>query len=103
MINMERAITYDWDKPLFKELGLKEFSFDKNQTVYVFIGETLYEGVKVRIFVSTMPAQFWKFDFISCGKKYVIETGSGSLTTYWNFIKQILDGMLEIKIYGKIE
>jgi hypothetical protein len=90
------------DHALFKKLGLVSFTDIPSNTEY-FVGEVSFNnGSKVKIWVHPMPAQFWKIEvFIAQSKKVaVISTGSGALSDFWDTVRLIADGMLDI-VYKK--
>jgi hypothetical protein len=92
------ASTHSSDTALFKTLGLEVFS-EIPSNIERFVGEVNFKnGSKAKIWVRPMPAQFWKIEmFLSEYKRVVvITTGSGALSTFWNTIKLIADGMLDI-------
>lgn len=101
MPKTEWARTYDWDIPLFAELGLKSFVIEERSWDFVDVGTVERNGATVHVSVACAPAQFWRFVIKNAGdgnrKDYVISTGSGNLSKYWPFIEQILDNMIVIK------
>jgi hypothetical protein len=88
--------TYQVDYTLFDELGLNLFVFD-DQKMH-FIGEYKfphYEKASAKIYVTCMPAQFWKFEIQTDENKiYILETGSGTLSEYWKTVELVATGML---------
>jgi hypothetical protein len=87
--------TYDHDKPLLADLGLREFSGKAWEEVYV--GEVKVENSTVKVWVQGAPAQFWKFEVRLENEVYRIETGSGSMTTYWPLVEQVARGCFVIE------
>ena len=89
---------YDWDKKLFSELGLEMFSIDDQE--WHEIGEHKlpeHDQASIKVSVCCMPAQFWKFEIqTEEGERYKVQTGSGSLTTYWESIKLIAQNMMVV-------
>ena len=92
--------TYHVDRPLFKKLGLDLFTFNDQDEHYV--GKVIlvdYDNSYVELWVRCMPALFWRAR-VYCAesdKIYNVETGSGSLSTFWDGFKQIAEGMLVIE------
>lgn len=88
--------TYFRDKDLFKNLGFDLFNVNHQKEFKV--GEYKlddYDTAKITVFVKCMPAQFWRFEIqtdenISVG----LETGSGTLSDYWNIALQFAKGMV---------
>lgn len=96
---LSMAKTYRVDLELFNKLGLNPFTVhDKEE---LFVGEYKvpeYNNVIIKIWVSCWPAQFWRFEIdTSEGGKYSVETGSGSLTSYWDSVMQIAESMFVVK------
>lgn len=95
----EETKTYQVDLKLFQELNLKTFKTN-NQEQFV-VGEYKlpgYEKAKVKISVTCMPAQFWKFEIETDEDyKYVIRTGSGALSDYWNSVIKVAEGMFVVE------
>lgn len=96
---LDSAETYSCDKALFSKLGLKQFSI-ADQTERL-IGEYKLpeDGVgSVKIWVTCMPAQFWRFEIITSNNEcYEVATGSGTLSDYWPSIELILTNMLSVE------
>lgn len=92
------ATTYSWDLPLFEKLGLKPFEIENQEKT--FIGEHKlpdYDKASVKIWVTCMPAMFWHFEVTTDeGKVFKIDTGSGSLSNYWDSIEKIATDMLVV-------
>jgi len=91
--------TYREDYELFDKLGLSRF--DTNNKEEIFVGEyklPYYEYTKIKIYVSFAPAQFWRF-YVETedGKKINIETGSGSLSDYWNMVLKVAEDMFIVE------
>jgi hypothetical protein len=88
------AQTYRTDLELFQELGLKTFKTDSREEL--FVGEYKlphYDKANVKISVTCMPAQFWKFE-VETDEDYkcVIKTGSGALSDYWQSVLKVAEG-----------
>lgn len=100
-MNLEdKATTYSWDQPLFKELGLEPFEvYDQKEH---YIGEVKGDdGSLAKIWVTCLPAQFWRFEVhvpkYPQGKNVThFTTGSGSFSDYWHIARVIMDGMVRI-------
>lgn len=92
------AKTYQVDLELFQELDLKTFKTDSQEQFVV--GEYKlpnYKKAKVKISVTCIPAQFWQFEVETDeGRKFHIETGSGSLSDYWDSIMKVAEGMFVV-------
>jgi hypothetical protein len=87
------------DTLLFKSLGLKPFKNIPTDRAH-FVGEVNFEnGSSVKIWVCPMPALFWKFEiFVAESNKIMtVSTGSGALRDFWNVVKLIADGMLDVE------
>lgn len=91
--------TYHSDLGLFSKLGLKPFH--ANSQNELFVGEYKipeYEKAGIKIFVTCLPAQFWRFEIQTDeDKKFEASTGSGTLSEYWPSVLQIAEGMLVVK------
>jgi hypothetical protein len=63
------------------------------------IGKVETEEHSIDVYVTCMPAQFWKFDILclDSGKQTIIETGSGSFTLYWNVAELIGRNIITVK------
>jgi len=87
---------YPADIELFIRLGLKPFSVDSRDEF--FVGEYKLpnyeeERVSVKIFVTCLPAQFWRFEVQTAdNEKYEIKTGSGKLIDYWPSVLLVAEG-----------
>ena len=101
------ASTYEWDKKLIDELGLKQFSIGsgmfeavENKDRRVYLGMIDTEEFSIRVWVYCMPAQFYTFTIKDKVKNTStkINTGSGAFSRYWPMIKDIAEGMVEINI-----
>jgi len=94
-----RAQTHDWDKPLFRELNLKPFDFDIRTEERHFVGRIKHHGNEIKIWVKALPAQFWEFRITvkDPPRKYLVTTGSGSLTDFWPAVKLIAEDMLVVE------
>lgn len=95
------------DLKLLSSLGIKPFTpVDEKEQ---FVGEygfpyPTYEKAKVKIFVSCLPAQFWRFEITTEeGLIFNINTGSGFLYEFWPSIVLIADGRLNIDYIKKIK
>ena len=92
-----KNVPYDWDLPLFAELKLKPF--DAKTWEETFVGDIKIEdgeGGNVKLFVTCVPAQFWKAEISwdDRSDKLLLETGSGSLKDYWPTIKDLASRMV---------
>lgn len=92
------AKTYSWDLELFQELGLTPFSSDNQEEL--FVGEYKlphYDKANIKIWVTCMPAQFWRFEIETDeDKKFEVSTGSGSMSDYWSIVLKVAEGMLVV-------
>lgn len=97
--------TYSCDEELFRKLKLKPFCFDmdKVKNRVRVVGKVKTDNGSVKIWVEGHPAQFWKFEVVDKdgGNKYLIETGSGSLSDYWPAIEKMANNMFVIKSIEK--
>ena len=90
------------DRPLFRALGLPLFSDIPTGEDY-YVGEVKFENESVvKVWVCPMPALFWKAEINCNGTKKVIRisTGSGALVNFWQSIRLIAEGMLDIDSVG---
>lgn len=89
---------YVEDIPLMVQLGLKEYQAEHAEKVFVGKVKDKDYG-HVKIWVTCMPAQFWKFEIFckETGHTTVFSTGSGSLSDYWEVAEKIMQGMIAIK------
>jgi len=95
---LDEVKTYSTDHKLFRELGLKTFKIGCDEKY--FVGKVnISDKSNVKIWVEGCPAQFWYFEIYCEETKEVtkFETGSGSLTDYWDFAKAIAEEMVVIK------
>lgn len=92
--------TYDSDKELFEKLGLELFKEIPNWTK-IEVGVIKKYGDTIKISVEGCPAQFWTVKITWNVGEYenskTIETGSGGLSTYWESIEMIANGLLTIE------
>lgn len=95
--------TYSQDLELLKELGLKPFQAPDQEEILV--GQYKlphHKKAKVKIWVSCMPAQFWRFEInTEENRKFEANTGSGCLSEYWPGVLKIAEGMMEVKKLNK--
>lgn len=96
---LDGAKTYSCDKALFSKLGLKQFSI-VNQKEH-FVGEYKlpeYETGSIKVWVTCMPAMFWRFEILTIeGKHFRLTTGSGALQNYWPSVMLVAEGMIELE------
>ena len=95
--NDEFTTPYEWDLPLFEKLNIKPFKAPHSKEI--FVGEVVYNIDKIKIWVTCMPAQFWRFEIYSDETKKTTKfsTGSGNLGDYWDIAEKISQGMLEFE------
>ena len=95
---LRTAKTHSWDLELFQELGLTPFSSDNQEEL--FVGEYKlphYDKANIKIWVTCMPAQFWRFEIETDeDKKFEVSTGSGSMSDYWSSVLKVAEGMLVV-------
>ncbi|MFB6318400.1 hypothetical protein [Saccharicrinis sp. FJH54] len=92
--------TSNSDLFLFNKLGLVPFDIDDQDKHYLGI-HTLDSNpvASIKIFVTCMPAQFWEFEVTTIeGQKYVLQTGSGPLSIFWESIVLVAQNMLSIRL-----
>ena len=90
--------TYPKDLELFRELGLKPFHSSDQKEFLVGRYELPESNAKVKIYVTCMPAQFWRFEITTEeNKNFEVNTGSGCLSDYWDGVLKIAEGMMEVK------
>ena len=85
--------TYDKDLPLFRKLGLEVFRDLPNGTYN--LGTVKGKGGgEAEVLVKLWPAMFFGFHITSSeGEKFVVNTGSGSLTDFWPSVELVMDSM----------
>lgn len=96
MIGLFGSGTYPVDRPLFERLGLEPFSHPSRGWHDCGTYETDRASVKVE--VSCMPAQFWRFTITSKIEDVqdgVLSTGSGTLAQYWPSVEHWINGCLQ--------
>lgn len=89
--------TYDEDRPLFKDLGLKPFGFLDLRSEWHECGVVKLDSAHIKVEVCCMPAQFWRFTIegnIQDVRSGVLSTGSGTLTEYWPSVLHWANGCL---------
>lgn len=89
---------YSQDLNLFHKLGFDIFNINDPEEhlvgVYKFPTD---EPSKVKVFVTCMPAQFWRFEILNhAGEQIHLSTGSGSLTDYWDTVEKFATGHIFI-------
>jgi hypothetical protein len=105
IMDFENSYPYSQDVKLLKELKLAAWSAKHGEEKK--IGIVVCKESTVEIFVTCLPAQFYKF-IIKVGLKnydtdivshqiYEMTTGSGSLSDYWPMAKAIAENMVVIK------
>lgn len=93
------AETYPWDRELIDSLGLKRFCIKRDKRGFGkqaerYLGTLKEGGISIRVYVTALPAQFYRFEVKDNKRKYEIETGSGQFNKYYPMLKEILDGMV---------
>jgi len=99
--DMFRARTYKRDLPLFEKLRLTPFTDAPRGWSDVGVVET--DRASVKIEVSALPAQFWRFTItarIEDVQPGVIRTGSGALSDYWPTVELVINGTLQFEPEG---
>ena len=99
MGSLYTAQTYTWDLDLFTKLGLQPFKSQNQKKLFVgeYVPNRGEEETKVKIWVTCLPAMFWEFEINTVeGKHFKVQTGTGSLTTFWDSVMLIADNMLTI-------
>lgn len=78
----------DWN--LLEQLGLRRAGFRREWTD---LGTVRSEDWRIKVEVSAIPAQFWRFSINRRdGKeKFVVRTGSGSFSGYWPVAKRVAE------------
>lgn len=96
------AETYPWDRELIDSLGLRRLYIKRDKRGFgekneKYLG-TLKEGsIKIRVYVTALPAQFYRFVIKNGSHSYEIETGSGHFGKHYPILKEILEGMIDFK------
>lgn len=95
--------THYSDLNLFNELGFKPFK--TNIEEILFLGKYKipnYDKASIKVWVVTLPSQMWKFEITTDEyNKYIVETGSGRLTDFWNCVMQIATDMFVVTKISK--
>jgi hypothetical protein len=95
----ELNYAYPEDAALLRRLGLEPFSKLPHGREHL-VGEVVVgDHGRVKIFVTCMPAQFWRFVIEAVdGERYrwEVRTGSGTLTRYWPAVEQMAEGMFVV-------
>lgn len=89
-INLDHNTPYQWDLPLFKELGLEPFDIPLKKPHEV--GTVTFDnGSTAQLTVKCYPAQFWSAEVYCAmtGTTVELEFTSGSLSDCWSVIKAI--------------
>jgi len=94
---LDRVTPFSWDLGLLKKLGLKPFDIKCHEKH--FLGEVVFPGARVKIWITGYPAQCWEFEVCCTEPKvnYKVTTGSGSLSTFWNCIEMLAEDMISVK------
>lgn len=111
--SLMKAYTHNGDHNLLSSLGLKTSGFERDWTdlgtVVVQEADDNEYGhlpaATVKVEVSALPAQFWKFTIsrpIDDGKSEDVEvfemhTGTGGFTDYWPMAKAVADNMISLE------
>ncbi|QCR22857.1 hypothetical protein [Pontibacter sp. SGAir0037] len=92
---------YKEDLPLLLGLGLREFVCETG--VETDLGSVETKDYLIKVYVTCMPAQFWKFDIIckEGSRRTILETGSGTFTQYWDMAKMVGLNLVTIKSCSK--
>ncbi|SFH40618.1 hypothetical protein SAMN05421739_11815 [Pontibacter chinhatensis] len=55
-------------------------------------------NITIDVYVTCMPAQFWKFDILckESRKRMIMETGSGIFTRYWSVAEMIGQNLVTV-------
>ena len=94
-MDFENNYPYPQDVKLLKELKLAAWSAKHGEEKK--IGIVVCDESTVEIFVTCLPAQFYKFVIKEDAKVYEMTTGSGTLSDYWPMAKAIAKNMVVIK------
>jgi len=105
---------YDSDRKLMESLGLRTYNFDRGWTDLGTVtldwdgSDDKRPKATIKVDVSSMPAQFWKFtitrpnednyenDYLPL-EVFELQTGSGNFHEYWPLAKMVADQMVDIK------
>lgn len=94
------AYRHNGDHELMTSLGLRTWSFHQEFTDLgtVIINEVHEESsaATIKVEVSALPAQFWRFTVTQEEGVTVLTTGSGGFSDYWPIAKLVADNMLII-------
>ncbi len=82
---------YESDRDLLRTLGLK---LDGYKRAWTYLGTVAHPSGNVRIEVSAMPAQSWRYvvDLGFADHLTVISTGTGMFREYWPLVERVLSG-----------
>lgn len=89
--------TYEDDVRILKDLGLKTFCAPIGTEVY--LGKHKDPTGTVKVWVTGLPAQFFRFEIFCAENKKTtkVSTGSGCFSDYWPMVEKIMNGMFVIK------
>lgn len=97
------AYTHNGDAGLLASLGLQVTGFGRDWTD---LGTVTLAEATVKVEVSAMPAQFWRFtidrpkdtaDSPAPREQVVVETGSGSFADYWPTAEGVAQNVIQIR------
>lgn len=101
------AETYTKDRELFDRLGLRKFAIghgfddrDESLNDWRDLGTVEFEWASVRVEVTCLPAQFFRFTVTAKSEDVqtvTLTTGSGSLSDFWPTIDLWASGMLGVE------
>lgn len=99
------STTYQSDLELFGKLRLPTFEIASHDREKHEVGVVKTDDGMVKIWVQCFPAQFWTFEVHSNEASNIttFATGSGSLSTYWDVVEQMLQGMVVIKSVEEVK
>ncbi len=98
VFNLDNDI-YGADLTSFRELGLTPFKGLAHAEEF-YCGEVRSKvGNWVRVWVTCLPAHFWRFEIYCSETKTIhsVSTGSGVFNQYWLLAKAISEGIFVIK------
>jgi hypothetical protein len=96
---LNRSNTDEKDLDLFMSLTFFPFSTCSQEEFFVGKYKLPDSDVsEISVYVTCMPAQFWRFDITTeDGFKYMLTTGSGILSDYWEIALKVAEGMVAIE------
>lgn len=96
---------YSWERDFYEKNNIPMWDCRVHETVNLGRIYTDEEFGYIEAEVTCLPAQFWKFKVHSdeSEKTYIVETGSGSLSEYFDTMVKMVQAMLVIELIEEKE